>query len=60
MKAAVYLYSFVYPVLLESRVPCIQVSEEVTIPIHLSRCANSHPLNLLANAAKLYLKDTIS
>ena len=60
MKAAVYSYSFVYPVLLESRVPCTQVSEEVNIPIQLSRCANSHLLNVLANAPKLYLKDTVN
>ena len=54
MKAAVYLYSFVYTMLLESRVPRIQVS------IQLSRCANSHPLNILANAPKHYFKDTVN
>lgn len=60
VKAVHYLYSSVYPAFLESRFPFIQVSEEVNIPIQFSRFVNSEPLNILTNAPKLYLKDTVT
>lgn len=60
VKAVHYLCSSVYPAFLESRFPCVQVSEEVNIPVRFSRFANSEPLNILTNAPKLYLKDTVN